>query len=290
MHVPEVPHEPSGVAYMRPSSLGMCALKHAYDKLGVEPDFPELTPEQNPAKAWLMDHGSYVAPMIQEALLYLNASEPEYSFSAEVPFVSNDYHLAGRLDGLLEVDGVQYVLEIKDTEGMVQRSVGEPKLAYALQLLSYMMVMGISHGFIITVSKWGFNCYEVRPEAWPGPSFGHAIYDQWGNRYEPPAWFGADWNTPDVLNFDRVKAEIQKLSDTVETVQRLQKSTTQYSLAPITDPLNDPQGWLCFRTLDKGTKARNRLVTPNCPFAGRCHGVHNKEYEAVKVDGRYEFA
>lgn len=288
--VPQPPYQPSGTEYVRASSLGLCPLQHAYQKLKIEPDFPELTLEENTESAWIVDHGSYVAPMIQEPLMWYAMTHGNYGFIPEYPVLSKEHHLSGRLDGLLwrESDGESYILEIKDAEGQQYRSIAEPKLQYALQTLAYMMVTGISRAFIITCSKWGWNSFEILPQ---GDGFRLWFRDK---IWEPPSW-QENFNTPDILNFETVKAKIDEARAYAGIVaQDSYGDQLPAELVPIPDPLNRPLGWLCVHHFDKAKRTKAGKETfgaavPNCPFAKRCHGLENRVYQTRKTDNGYEF-
>lgn len=268
--------------YVRLSALGNCALLHGFEKLGVEPDFPELTAEHDYRKAWLMDHGNYVAEMIQEALYwYMAKPEAKYGFSPELAISDDELKVVGRIDGILydwEDTRKRHIIEIKDTEGIEKRSVGEPKLSYCLQALGYCMVTGISHASIVTVSKWGFNVYDLIPIE----KGRYELRDENGYKYRGPSWM-EDFNDPDTLSFARVKHEIEMLHANMMAVEG------GYTVVPpIKDPLNHPQGWLCGRHAVKPTKTKQGVMYVNCPFAKRCHGWTKTSYNTEKTeDGKY---
>lgn len=284
LHLPHRDHV-STPGYVRLSALDGCPLQHAYEKLKVEPDFPELTPEGDPSKAWIMDHGNYVAPMIQEALMWWAMHNAFYGFAPEVPVISHELKAVGRIDGVLLHEELMIgggtrthkrILEIKDTEGVEKRSIGEPKLSYCLQALAYCLLTGIEHASIITVSKWGYNVYDLEPVS---EGRYRLLFDD-GTPYSAPVWMEG-FNNTDTLSFDRVKQELQRLHDYM--VDADDERNLHPPVAPI-QPVNDLKSWLCARVLDKGTKTRHRTIRPNCPWAGRCHGLQNKVYEVEKLD------
>lgn len=293
VHLPEQYYDRA--AYdMHPSEIGLCDLKSALTAARVNADY-------NVRNDWLLDHGNYVAPMIQEPLMLYAMKNSSIAFHPEAILVGNGEYdgystqvYQGKADGLLTVDGVQYILEIKDTEGQIKRSVGEPSLRYAMQLLAYKLLAGANHNpaFIITCSKWGHSVYELR---WVGNGF--MVYDQWGNIYQEPAWAN-DWNNPSVLNYVEVIRKINKkqaLIDLAKVARERWKSSEIDLLvqqAKVADPLNDrEQGWLCMWHYDKPKSAKARgEARPNCEFAQRCHGFQNQVHVTKKADGGgYEF-
>lgn len=276
---------------VRLSSFNSCYLKAAYDKVGTPPDFPELTPEKNISTAWILAHGNYVAPMVQEALLYLAMTDPDVNFEAELPVVGTigGILVSGRLDGLLSYrnssgERISTVIEIKDTEGYERRSVGDPKLAYCLQALSYCQVTGTSDASIICVSKWGFNTYDLRPTASDPREY--LLYDRFGNVWQPTAYWMENFNNPSQLSHHNLLEQLIQLREYQDTVAVGLTAPT----VPFPDPVNHPKGWYCIRHLQKPTKTKDGLMVPNCPHAGKCHGLENRQYTTEKqADGSITF-
>lgn len=292
MHMPSEHYDRQRYG-MHPSELGLCDLKSALQASGLPRDY-EIDNE------WLMSHGNYVAPMIQLPLMHYAMKHLGVAFSPEhIVEGAAEYDgystqpYQGKLDGLLMVDGQSYVVEIKDTEGMVKRSIGEPSLRYCLQVLAYKLLIAGDHNpaFIITCSKWGYSVYELR---WVGNGF--MVYDQWGKAYMPPAYMG-DWNNPTNLNYVEVIKRINKKQALIDNVRaatgRWQTDVIKFLVEDnkIADPLTDKEkGWLCVWHYDKATKTRGGEARPNCPFAQRCHGLENRVYTTQKTDGGgYEF-
>jgi hypothetical protein len=280
--------------FVRLSSLKMCRRAHTFSKARTTPSNPAVLGENDPDKAWLMDHGNYVAPMIQAPLYWKSARTLDMSFKPEEDVIDYELMAAGRMDGLLiwKPDGKHYeerVLEIKDTEGLAKRSVGEPKLSYAYQGLAACMIEEISHLSIITCSHWNYHVWNVvalggRPEN------GFQVQDRWGTPYVPLIKREPNWNVPEMLNFDAVREEIRLLREDMEQFKRIGSDPTKMVTPPIADPLNDPGCWQCVWKADKGTKKRAGMAEVNCEFAGYCHGLTNTTYPIEKVeDGGYQF-
>lgn len=286
LHLPSRNHVES--VYPRASSLGLCPLQSAYQKAKIKPDYATFS-ENN----WLMDHGNYVAPMVQLPLMYWAMVNDDTSFQPEVPFISHEYRVAGRLDGLLsEVwDEQPYycVIEIKDTEGKAMRSVGEPTLRYGLQTLVYMMVMGISQGAVVTCSKWDYSVWNLQQE-----DKGFRFYDEDHVPYSPS--YGYNWNTPAHLNFDSLKTELNLLNEYLNAVRPGTPAVIAPILEgdgkiipPIVDPLNDSMGWLCLRKENPNSKKKEGWARPNCLWCQRCHGLEDKFYTTIKDGDQIKF-
>lgn len=293
IHLPEQHYDRQKYA-MHPSELGYCDLKSALQASGLPPDY-EMENE------WLMDHGNYVAPMIQEPLMLYAMQHPDIAFIPEHIMEGaamwdgySTQMYQGKADGLLYYEGEPYILEIKDTEGVIKRSVGEPSIKYCMQSMAYKLLAdgSLNSSFIITCSKWGFSVYELR---WVGTGF--MLFDRWGKPYEVPAWSKEDWNTPAHLNYVEVIKAINKKQALIDRARAARERWAAVDIDElvfdnkIKDPLNDKeQGWLCVWHYDKGTKTRGGEAKPNCPFAKRCHGWENVTLLTQKsASGGYEF-
>lgn len=281
--VPFQNYTPSPSNHIRPSSQGLCPLKAAYDKHRIPEDYPI-------DNSWLMNHGSYVEPMIQEPLMYhamTNAGItylPQKDFSGEIGGIP----VSGRADGVLglynalrdEVD--ECLVEIKDTEGQRKRSLPDPKLRYVWQMLCGMLILGISQGALILCSKWGYRVFDLLQRG-----DGYVLYE--GDEvYTVP--YGDNWNTPERLGKAGLETELLRYQEYNSAVGKLPKSGPVLDIMkpPIEDPLNNSAGWECMSTIQKPTKTKIGLVAPNCPYCLRCHGLENKLYETKLVDKRTE--
>jgi len=258
---------------IRPNSLGLCALKAAYEKAGTPSDYPNA-PEDD-TTFWIMEHGNYVAPMIQEPLMHY-AMVSEVAFVPEAPVKANvlGYNISGRADGLLSADGQSCVIEIKDTEGKAARSVGEPQLRYVWQTLVYMLALSIPQGAIITVGKWGWHVWDIVPR-----DHGYIVLDKDGNPYRP--LYGDQWNNPGRINVQALRGLLNEHDAYMKAVH----SVSGYPIPPI-DPLNGDMRWLCVHhwelpKITKGEMVEGRL-SPSCPFAKRCHGFEDRNYATIK--------
>lgn len=262
---------------VRASSLGLCPLQAAYQKLEIKPDLADVA--DNPDKAWLMDHGNYVAPMVQEALMWYAMSEIGYAFEAEKPFTNTVLGVSGRLDGLLTysagLEPQKCVIEIKDTEGKANRSIGEPQLRYALQLLVYMLSTGCDQGAIVCVSKWTWTTWTMRPI-----NRGYMIFDDHDRPYTPA--YGTNWNVAYDLTEARLLEELDLQKKYMDTVAEHGKADPPY------DPFNDPMSWLCTWQEKPTARKKEGWAKPNCGYAKRCHGLDDKTYTTEKVDGRIQ--
>lgn len=250
---------------IRPSSMDGCPLQHAYEKNKREPDFPDYKPN-----TWLMEHGSYVAPMIQEPLMYYAMRHRDIAFEPEVPVTDLKLGVHGYADGILSMNGIDIIIEIKDTEGKERRSVGEPRLSHCLQALTYCLVEKKTFASIITCSKWNYALYHLLPV----DDGKYILTKDDGTTYQIPSYYD-NWNTPEILSFGNVRKQIDDLKMWMDE----EKKAYHYGLhviPPIQDPLNHPKGWLCVNHATKPTKTKNGMSFVNCPFAKTCHGLENE--------------
>lgn len=297
LHLPHRDHVES--PYPRASSLGLCPLQSAYQKAKTPADYKVFS-----ENTWLMDHGNYVAPMVQLPLMYWAMTQETFAFEPEKPFISHEHQVAGRLDGLLThivqmsdtETGEGYlnercVIEIKDTEGKAMRSVGEPTLRYGLQTLVYMMVFDVSQGAVVTCSKWDYAVWTLRQE-----DKGYRFYDEADLPYFPS--YGANWNTPQFLSLEAVKAELKVLNRYLDYAKSQQVGvvhegdalpTPKLVLPPIADPLNDPMGWLCLRKENPTSRKKEGWARPNCLWCKHCHGLEDQFYTTVKNGDKIAF-
>lgn len=259
-------------SYTRASSLGLCPLMAARQKLATPSDYPKMADDED--RDWLMDHGNYVAPMVQIPLLYYASITEGISFQPELPFEDATLEVAGRLDGLLTQGNEKAVIEIKDTEGKTARSVGEPTLRYVWQTLVYMKAFNVPQGAIVTVSKWTWTVWDLLPVG-----KGYQVSRK-GTPYAPK--WGENWNNPKTINDLNFHAEVQKYRDYLEDEK---KRPFRELPVPIQDPLNDPMGWLCVWQDKPTTRTPMGTVQPNCQWCKSCHGLEDKTYKTFKLDG-----
>lgn len=291
MTLPQRDHVSS--PYVRASSMGLCPLQGAYEKLSVAPDLPRI--KENEDTHWLMDHGSYVAEMVQESLMYYAMVHTGFAFEPEHPFIDDTLQVAGRLDGILDVaefrDGLysseSCVIEIKDTEGKKARSVGEPTLRYAYQTLLYMLVTGIKQGAIVTVSKWTWTVWDLVPV---GKGF---VIMRNGEPYHSVVKNWVNWNTPEQLNFHEVKKELARQHNylyQVNLMQRALKEDPTFDVKPKApfDPFNDDMSWLCTWQDKPTSRTPEGTAQPNCAWCKSCHGLEDRTYKTERVGDRIQ--
>lgn len=273
--------EPSSPTHIRPSSVGLCPLKAAYDKAGRKPDYDT---DGDGTQTWIMSHGLYVAPMIQLPLMWWAMQNQQVTFTPEVVVKAPLWgkNISGRADGVLEVGNERCVLEIKDTEGKKLRSVGEPTLRYVWQTLLYMKLLGISQGAIITVGKWGYTVWDLLPT-----DGGYRVFDKKGNPYQP--LYGGDWNTTSIIRDTELNNVLQQHYD---LLLKVNQHPGQVQPPPL-DPLNGDLSWLCTSQWEKPTEKKpTGKAFPNCCYALSCHGMKDQMYRTKKdpITKRIEFA
>jgi len=244
------------------SQLGYCEIKSALEQNEVESDFPELEPRNNPNLLWLFENGTRQAEKLQEAMKW----KYPRNFIAEKHYFSIEDDLAGNSDGTYtDPYGNKYIIELKDTEGMIHRSVGEPKRGYVLQTLAYMFLAQAAFGVIVTMSRWKFTIYDMVEE-----ENGWVVYNQ-GRKYTP---IGEDWNTGITLqDLWEARNVVRAARDAVEDDRH------HFDGAAPFDPISGAMAFLCTRKIYLPTKGGPRsekkdgLHIANCPWAGRCQAL-----------------
>lgn len=292
--LPYLPDENTG-QWVSPSRMGGCpAVKwHALHETPSTVQLPDWKAEKN---AHRMHHGVVWGRELQKAfashfgLLVLDLAEnrrlgvteyvktwhtldwwmsnhPEYlagGFAPEV-YVQNDtLGVRGFMDGVVRFQDELWVLEIKT------RDYGQGvKKHDVLQLLAYLLATGCPNGLIITTGHAGFKAWPVTPE---GAGFMVRTEGQ-------AELLDEDWNTPEVLNFDTIRAEIARHQHTL--------SLDRYTrpAAPL-NPL-DLDNYECLEWVQKPrwfkTKpAQDGAFVPSCPYFGVCH-PHLADFSALVV-------
>jgi hypothetical protein len=273
---------------IRPSALGKCPLAHAYSKAKVEGIYK--VKDGNRGLQHLFKMGEYAAMLIQESLMYYAMRSAEVSFLPEVEFYDETLGIAGRADGVIEVNrgfGVieRAVIEIKNTEGQQKRSIGPCSESYALQTIAYMIMGNFDKGYVVTTSKWKVVTYEIKRRKPLGSKSGDQtrdsfiVYDEDGEVYDKP------WNNLESLSYAGVELSVGERKEYMTEVNNVVVSkdysddpdTIPWPYPPIQDPLNHPDGWQCFWMFDKGRHKRPPLraakCTMKCEYADKCHGV-----------------
>ena len=72
---------------------------------------------------------------------------------AEVPVKNEEYEIVGHTDGIIEIDGVKGLLEIKSINQTGFYGLFEPKPEHVLQLNIYMFCAGIPRGILLYECK-----------------------------------------------------------------------------------------------------------------------------------------
>lgn len=251
--LPYYERQPSASNTLRPSSLGLCPLKAAFDKHNVEPDFPDKTIQSDAGASWITSHGNYVAPMIQEPLMWFAMTSEKIAFQPELPVAGEwrGFKVSGRIDGYLSHHLESCVVEIKNSEGKAARSKGEPQLRYVWQTLLYMQLLNVQQGAIVIANKWGYDVWDLLPQ---GERY---VLSSKGVPYTPP--YGVNWN--EKITLEALEQELRLFERYNELVGRVKQeaSISGYDnlygtiKPPIEDPLNHPLGWLCVKQWERPT-------------------------------------
>jgi CRISPR/Cas system-associated exonuclease Cas4 (RecB family) len=95
----------------------------------------------------LFDHGNYIHELIVKALSGQNVLRGE-----EINIPANNL-ISGRADALIQVDGQDYVVDIKSINSMSFRTLTEPSPEYVYQLQLYLHFFQIAQGVLLYVNK-----------------------------------------------------------------------------------------------------------------------------------------
>lgn len=286
---------------VRLSQLTSCELQHALSKAKFEHTNPETM------NYHLFDVGEAVAEIFQKSMLFYAQSSLDYAVEVEGNVEVEAIQGLGRYDALVtyrevnplgETETHQMIIELKNTEGFIKRSVGEPKDSYAFQCLAYIMATGIPHASIITASKWQWQVWYLKPVDYSDLEKGYQLFDEWGNLYEPK--WGDNWNTPENLNFATAKQRSDVMLEYMGYVNLWLTNKEHYPhprmIRPIDNPLDTERNIWCTRIADKGKKTdrggtppRPKTVHPNCEYFSFCWNKANINdsgvVEVIEVDG-----
>lgn len=293
--------------HVRPSALDKCPLRAALEKRhgseqATPPDYPHLFIDSQPSLVWLVNHGVYVAKMLQDAVEWYASQNTGIAASAEVSFSNDELGMTGAIDLMLTVDGETSVIEIKNRESPQYRSVGEPRLGDVLQMMSYVETMRVKQAYLVIVSRWGFNVYTLyqKDSLWFLSNRFYMDDETKAVKFlddgrGESSIFDADWNNG--ITMDDLKKRVANIKsyynkvDMYESLMGLSDtSDVNFPEAPIQDPYNNPDGWQCVRAVDKGTygrgskEGRPAKFVPNCPWAFKCQGVHTEELKKKVKD------
>jgi CRISPR/Cas system-associated exonuclease Cas4 (RecB family) len=95
----------------------------------------------------LFDHGNYIHELIIKAL-----SGQKVLRGDEVNIPANNL-ISGRADALIQVDGQDYIVDIKSINSISFRTLKEPSVEYIYQLQLYLHFFQIKQGVLLYVNK-----------------------------------------------------------------------------------------------------------------------------------------
>ncbi len=95
----------------------------------------------------LFDHGNYIHELIIKALSGQNVLRGD-----EINIPANNL-ISGRADALIQVEGRDYVVDVKSINSMSFRTLSEPSEEYIYQLQLYLHFFQIDKGILLYVNK-----------------------------------------------------------------------------------------------------------------------------------------
>lgn len=260
---------------IRPSSLGNCPLKAAYEKNGVAPSNKE--PRWN---FHIWDGGKRMAEHLQEAMIWAaatNEDSPAVETEAALYYEhseANQYAMMNAVPALLGMadailtdrsSGAKAVVEFKYSEGMIKKSRPQPRLGNVLQLMAYMVATDAEIGYLVMVSKWRWDVYTLFPDPYRDDEFTLQI--------DGETYFDETWPS---LSLETLENEMENIKGWMNKVYYSQNKRQD----PPLSPTSKPGSFLCARTIKAGTKpkvngevTRTPLIVANCEYARMCHGM-----------------
>jgi CRISPR/Cas system-associated exonuclease Cas4 (RecB family) len=95
----------------------------------------------------LFDHGNYIHELIVKALSGQNVLRGD-----EVNIPANNL-ISGRADALIQINGQDYIVDVKSINSISFRTLTEPSEEYIYQLQLYLHFFEIKQGFLLYVNK-----------------------------------------------------------------------------------------------------------------------------------------
>lgn len=277
VRLPKHKHDPARSANrVHASSIGYCPRARAAQRLRVPMVNPPTEAEELVSRM-RMEDGVSAGELIQAAMIWKYgrarlyrgwlAKNVQTGAAAEVSVDSESLKVRGRIDVWLRIDGVDHLIEVKRRDPWKGGgNIPLPKIGDALQLLSYGVITGVESLSILTRTRVLFKLWSLRPVG-----NGYMIFDEKGEAWNDPL------NRPEIINVDRMKAEIARHLDYIEgrTFDR-----------PFEDFLNDErsEGWYCWKWNSEPAKkysesyakrkdvqspGRNGFIVPKCEWW--CH-------------------
>jgi len=303
VHVPELS---KGKVHL--SALLGCPLQNAYKRHRTPEAFP-LPFDDWTKSLHIMGEGSIMAAPVQEALVWALSNGEHFTESVGAGDAPRDILIAqkinphsgamversvedsglmvrGRMDALIWKNGTAHIIEIKRREPWAgsksaHRNLPEPKLSDCFQVMGYGLITGVQSMNILILNRgdikgvhW-FNLWTLHPVG-----NGFILENEDGTRWDSP------FNTPEHLNFDAVKAEIERQHRYLKFVENDARLGIDFS-PPISDPANDTvNGWYCGSKTKPATETKGGVFTRRCPHF--CHtDTGDGEWPTIKdSDGR----
>lgn len=134
--------------YYHPSSLGKCIRLAFYKRFRAEED-PSRDANMALPMYITFELGTYLHVIIQNLL-----QRAGFLVEREIPVVSDKFKLAGHADGIVEVDGVKHLLEIKSINSRSFTMLKElPQDSHQIQVLCYMQMLKLENTIFWYVNK-----------------------------------------------------------------------------------------------------------------------------------------
>lgn len=134
------------VQAFHPSQIGRCMRSMWFDAFHA-PMQPE--PRADFLKRHLtFEFGTYIHVLVQNLCARAGILE-----AREAVVQSNDPFVEGHCDGIVNIEGVRYALEIKSINPRDFASLSEPKHEHLQQVTAYMMVLGLEFAIVLYVNK-----------------------------------------------------------------------------------------------------------------------------------------
>lgn len=193
------------------SSLGMCPLKAALRRNEAPAKYPEL--EDPLPGLYNMQRGTRTGEFVQEMFLF---NHPETKI--EVSFDN------GLVRGRADVVIGDSVIEVKSP-----LTKAEPKLNYLFQVMAYGMIGNVPNMYllILPANSLSFKLWKLVPVG-----TGYVLMDENEVQWDSPL------NTPEILNFDNLRDEIERHWNYLHGHR---------TAPPVTNFMNNPAGDECWK-------------------------------------------
>lgn len=133
--------------YYHPSQLGQCLRRMYYDELHAPIDRNKLG-EDLLKEALTFEVGTYFHVLFQNL-----CQRAGVLVAREAPIVNPKLRIIGHADGILLIDGIKYLLEIKTINSRGFTMLTGPKYEHKLQITAYMKALGLKWAVVLYYSK-----------------------------------------------------------------------------------------------------------------------------------------